>query len=145
MKQEQSQVAIELHMWIEDNGQVEETTTKATGYLYNRNKMDVLTYHEQLENSGDTIKNLLTIQREKVSIKRSGAVAMHQQFSPGETSETLFQHMHGAIHMETYTEEIVYQPPRRTKPGELSVAYQVKLNGQDARRHQLTLTIQKAV
>lgn len=143
MNSQQIQVAIELQMTIKDNGETEQTTTKATGFLYNRNNMDVLTYDEQTEENG-VIKNMLTLQPQKVTIKRSGQVQMHQQFRPGRPSENIFHHAHGGLHMETFTDRLDYQPLNATKQGRLSIDYSVKLNGQEeARSHQLTLAIKQ--
>ncbi|WP_106495997.1 DUF1934 domain-containing protein [Lentibacillus sp. Marseille-P4043] len=142
MDAQQTRVAIELQMTIEDNGQIEQTTTNATGLLYNRNNMNVLTYDEHQENS-DPIKNLVTIQPEKVSIKRTGPVQMHQQFRLNQTSENVFQHPHGNIHMETETEKIDYNPLTATNQGHLAITYTVSLNGQDARKHQLTMVMKE--
>ncbi|MEN1967599.1 DUF1934 domain-containing protein [Lentibacillus sp. N15] len=141
MEADRSRVAIKLQISIHDHGQMEETTTKTTGYLYNQNTKDVLTYEEQATDTDGMIKNMLTIQPDKVSIKRSGAVNMHQQFHLEQTSESVFQHAYGAIHMETYAKAIDYRPFDAATPGKLTIAYLVRLNGQDPREHQLTLTI----
>ncbi|GGB34957.1 DUF1934 family protein [Virgibacillus dakarensis] len=143
MEIEQTRVAVEFCMTIEDNGQLEETKAEATGVLYKKGQMDVLTYNEHTEDN-DIIKNLLTIQPEKVSIKRTGPVQMHQQLRLKQPSENLFHHAHGTIHMETFTDRINYQPLSTTSQGKLAIDYHVRLNGQQiARKHQLTLTLKE--
>src|SRR5699024_10490082 len=111
MKSEKSQVTVELHSRIEDGSGTEESTAKTTGTLYTKGNMDVLTYTEHLneqENQAHPVQNVLTVQPEKISVKRSGAIQMHQQFLPERTTECLLQHPYGAIHMEIFTNAIHY-------------------------------------
>ncbi len=102
--------------------------------------MDVLTYTETLDD-GSNVSSLITIYEDRVSIKRKGPVAMHQQFRPHRSTENVYQHPHGTIHMETYTKAIDYRRPAAEQAGLLTIAYTVKLNGQDERNHQLTLNV----
>src|SRR5699024_6194779 len=105
-----------------------------------------LTYMENLEEQGSqahTVQNLLTIQLEKVTVKRSGAVQMHQQFLPERTTECLLQHAYGSIHMETYTNAIHYQAVDSQGSGRLTIDYTVTLNGQETRNQQLTWTLSR--
>lgn len=144
METEESRVAIELHSRIDDNGELEESTTKTTGVLYTKRSIDVVAYTENLDENGEnTAKNLLTIQPEKVSVKRSGAIKMHQQFIYERTTECLLQHLHGAIHMDIYTKSIRYQPMDDYGAARLTIHYLAQLNGQDTRNHQLTWSINK--
>lgn len=139
MKQDKRQVKIEFRMMIDDQGEKEYNTVKATGYFYNRNNLDVLMYSEELE-EGIVVKNLITIHDNKVTIKRTGAITMNQQFNINRKTESLYQHQHGNIHMETYTTSMRYESLRNAEKGELSIVYAVKLNGLDDRNHKLTLT-----
>ncbi|WP_188456865.1 DUF1934 domain-containing protein [Virgibacillus oceani] len=139
---QQIPVTIELHMSIKDNGQIERTTTNAFGTFYRKNKFDVVTYDEQLEDRV-TIKSLYTIQADKVSVKRSGALSMHQQFQLNQITENLYKHPHGNFHMETCTDYINYQPFDKINPGKLTIHYTVKLNGQEKREHELILSIKE--
>ncbi|PAV31394.1 hypothetical protein CIL05_01695 [Virgibacillus profundi] len=132
-------VAIELRTTIDDNGQMEYNTIKQSGDFYKKNHLDVLTYEEKMEDNS-TIKNLITIQTDRVSIKRSGNVTMNQKFRKNHTTENVFQHPHGNIHMETYTNSISYQSMNENDQGKLTISYTVKLNGQEERKHELVLT-----
>ena len=144
METDENRVAIELHSRIDDEGEIEESTTTTTGFLYSKGKMDVIKYTESLdEHDTHMVHNLLTIHPEKVSIKRSGAMQMHQQFVCEKTTEGLLQHPHGSIHMETYTQSIHYQPWTHQGTGRLTINYLATLNGQDTRSHQLTWTISR--
>lgn len=137
MIQPKKQVAIHLKTVINDTGQAEENELKSTGTFYSRNRLDVLTYKERVEDDGE-IKTLITIQPERVAIKRSGIVSMHQQFQMKKPTESVYQHPHGNIHMETFTNEMLYRAPGE-QPGILHLEYTVKLNGQNERKHTLEL------
>jgi len=135
-------VALELHTTIDDHGEAETNTTKQTGLLYQRENMDVLTFNESLED-GSTVKNLMKIEPKKVSIKRTGPISMHQQFDVNRITENVFQHPHGNLHMETTTTWIDYKPLSAQANGLLRMHYTVKLNGQDERKHTLTLSLKE--
>ncbi|TFJ93392.1 DUF1934 domain-containing protein [Lentibacillus salicampi] len=140
MEGNSKQVALELKTVIDDNGLKENHTVKETGHLYQKANMDVLTYHETTED-GSVISNMMTIHTGKVSVKRTGAVRMQQTFREQKISENVFQHPHGNIHMETFTEAINYKKLTEEQHGSLRIDYTVRLNGQDERSHQLTLMI----
>ncbi|ASK62047.1 hypothetical protein CFK37_07680 [Virgibacillus phasianinus] len=131
-----------LQMKITDGKEIEDTTTHFTGDFYHREKMDVLTFQE--ENDDDlSIKNLITIHNDKVSIKRTGDITMHQQFRVNQITEDVFKHPHVNIHMETYTNKLKYQAPINNDSGKLSISFTVKLDGQEEREHQLNLLIKE--
>lgn len=132
------QVEIELQTIIDDEGQMEYHTVRETGRCFQKGNRTVLTFEEKIEN--EAIKNLITIQPERVSIKRSGIVVMNQQFQLKRKTENIFQHPHGNIHMETFTHTIDYDQPAPDKhQGLLQMTYTVQLNGQENREHKLTL------
>ncbi|HLQ72185.1 MAG TPA: DUF1934 domain-containing protein [Bacillota bacterium] len=138
----EKKVTLTLHITIDDDSQIETNTTKQTGLLYQRSNMDVLTYHEKMED-GSVMKNMMTLQTDKVSIKRTGPVSMHQKFDPDQVTENVYRHPHGHLHMETTTDSIVYKPLGQQSDGLLEMTYTVKLNGQDERKHTLTLSLKE--
>src|SRR5690625_5033308 len=142
MKQRGKRVSIQLHTSIEDRGNIESNHVKQTGQYFNRHHMDVLIYEEELE-EGAIIKNLVTIQTDKVNIKRSGIIAMNQQFLVDQMTETHYEHPHGAFHMETFTNSVTYEPLATNNQGRLAIDYTVKLNGMDERKHLLELTYEE--
>ncbi|MBP2076258.1 DUF1934 domain-containing protein [Oceanobacillus polygoni] len=138
----QKRLTITLETTINDDGQLERTKQSHQGDFFQKNNMDVLIFEETLED-GSTIKNLLTIHPHKVSINRSGAVKMNQKFQADQITENIYHHPHGKIHMETYTEVIVYKKASNGTEGTLTIHYTVKLNGQDKRKHTLKLAYQE--
>lgn len=135
-------VTIHLQMVIEDNGQKETSTSTYSGNYYRNNNMDVISYEEKTEDN-HRIKSLITIQPEKVNIKRSGDISMNQQFRSKKVTENVYTHPYGNIHMETFTKSIFYQELDDKQDGKLKLEYQVKLNGQQERYHTLTLELKK--
>lgn len=142
MKPDETSVQLELHITIEDDGQIEENTTRQTGSFYQLDNKHVLRFVERLDD-GSSVNNLLTIQSDKVSMKRSGTVSMYQQFDENRITENVYQHPYGKLLMETKTESIDYTPPLEHSRGLLRLDYTVKLNGQEERQHTLTLSIKK--
>ncbi|GAA0436139.1 hypothetical protein GCM10008983_10990 [Lentibacillus halophilus] len=140
MTHDAKQVAIELHTSIDDDGDIEYNTVRETGYFYQKNNMDVLTFRETLDD-GARLNNMITIHKDRVSIKRNGPVVMHQQFQPHRSTENVYQHPYGTIDMQTYTTHMDYRRPDPGKAGYLTLAYTVKLNGQLERNHQLALNV----
>lgn len=133
-------VNIELYTTITDEDMEETNKVTSSGELISNKGIDMVTYDEHLEEEG-IVKNTITIQPNKVSVKRNGIVKMNQLFREGEKSENIYQHPHGRIHMETYTHLIDYDPVTNEKPGRLTMKYHVSLNGQDPRHHQLILRL----
>jgi uncharacterized beta-barrel protein YwiB (DUF1934 family) len=133
---------IHLHTVIEDNGLKETNTGKHIGKYYQKNNRHVIIFEEKTEEHY-TIKSFVTIQPEKVNIKRSGAVSMNQQFHIQKRTENVYTHPHGNLHMETFTKSIDFQAPEGQSEGYLKMEYTVKLNGQNERNHTLTLKLLK--
>lgn len=141
MEENKKRVAIKLSTIIDDNGQMEYNTMNHIGALHQAGHADILTFGEEV--NGEEVRNLITLQDSSVSIKRSGAVMMHQKFRKNNLTENIFKHPHGAIHMETNTEELTYERNEDKVTGEVNILYTVKLNGQEERKHELKLSYQE--
>ncbi|MGM8211444.1 DUF1934 domain-containing protein [Virgibacillus sp. W0430] len=138
MKRIKKKVKVNLHSIINDEGNEEHNHVLATGTFHKTGTISVLTFDENSEENG-TIKNLITIHANKVNIKRTGVITMNQQFRLHKKTESQLQHPYGKMGMETFTHTLVYKPIDETSEGELFISYQVKLNGQAKRDHQLKL------
>lgn len=139
MNELEKRVALQLKMKIQDASDKEVNHIKSTGVFFRKGKLDVLRFEETIDDM--EISSLITIQKEKVTIKRTGAVSMHQQFRLGQVTENVYKHPHGNLHMETFTQLMMYQPLGQGIPARLNLDYTVKLNGQDERKHTLELII----
>lgn len=142
METDRIPVRIKLRTIIDDNGQMEYNTMSCSGVLRKAKHADVLIFNETNEGESGAIKNLVTIKAGEASIKRTGALSMHQQFREGTITENAFMHPYGHMHMETKTERFSYETAD-TGAGTLAIHYTVKLNGQEERQHELMLQYQK--
>jgi uncharacterized beta-barrel protein YwiB (DUF1934 family) len=134
-------VAIKLTTEIREHGNIEKIVVEESGSFIQKGTTSVLNFVEQNENN-EAIHSLITIQPDKVSVKRSGAVDMYQVFKKKQKTENVYRHAYGTILMETHTDQLTYQQ-QQTKKGQLFISYQVTLNGKQTRRHRLTLTFEE--
>src|SRR5699024_2964119 len=100
------------------------------------------TFSETNENNEQT-DSLITIHADRVSVKRSGVVSMLQKFRMGQITENVYRHQFGTIHMETQTEQILYEPPIGEEEGKLFISYTTSLNGDIPRKHRLIITVKR--
>ncbi len=130
-------VAIEIRTVIEDDGEKELTITKQKGNYIKKEQTEVITFVEKTQDFAE-VKSLITIQPDKINLKRSGSITMNQQFVEGSTSECLYRHPYGAFRMEITTESI-----KREVIGEenkIIIIYEIELDDGHIRNHHLTLT-----
>ncbi|WP_226036264.1 DUF1934 domain-containing protein [Aquibacillus saliphilus] len=135
-------VNIKLITEINDTGSKDVTTIEETGNFYQKGNISVLTFTEHSEDQED-VSAMITILQDKVSVKRTGAVDMHQVFKKKKKTENTFKHAYGTMHMETYTDQITYEQSANDKKGKLFISYTTRLNGEIDRRHRLTLFFTK--
>ncbi len=85
MQQNSEHVNITLKTLIFDldSGDQETQEQTFTGEWTKKGDIDVLRYKEEVEEAG-TIQNMIMIRPERVSIKRTGAIQMNQQFQLGQ-------------------------------------------------------------
>lgn len=142
MSSTKTEVQLKLRTEIQELGEKAVTTVEEAGTFYQKGNTTVLKF---TENQEEEISSLITIQPEKVSVKRTGAVDMHQIFKKKRLTENVYKHAYGTILMETYTDQILYQEPENGREGRLFISYTTKLNGEGNRRHRLTLTFKEEI
>lgn len=140
MSLERTPVRIELNTVIRDDQTMDQVKDFFNGTIAENDRMTVITYREQLEEN-HYVDTLMTITNDKVNVKRSGAVSMNQSFIEQALTECLYTHPHGSMHMETFTTETSHTTTNTG--GKVTLTYEVKLNGQDPRQHELELTYKK--
>lgn len=141
MNKAKTPVKIKLKTEIREQTDRQVTEVEATGYFFKQGNRSIVTYKE--EQGEQNVTNLITITPDRVSVKRSGAVEMLQIFIQHQQTENVYRHQFGIIHIETYTEQITYQNPEPAEPGQLSIRYTTKLDGEGDRNHLLVLTIEE--
>lgn len=141
MTQPKKQVSIHLKTAIKDGRDTEKNEIHANGIWLKKGGLDVIRFKEEMDETA--ITTMITIQARRVTVKRSGTVSMHQQFQLGERTENVYHHPHGNLHMETFTDQVMYQTPAPGVPGRLIIDYTVILNGQIKRKHTLELLFEE--
>lgn len=134
----QKNVTVELQTIIDDHGQMEYNKQKQRGKFYQKDHLHVLMFDEKTEDQS-IIKNLITIHKQRVTIKRTGPVSMNQHFRLDQATENVYKHPLGVIHMETFTDRLAYKRDKDENGGELIIEYRLKMNGQEERKHKLEL------
>lgn len=137
MNQPKKHIKIDLKTLIQDDSDKEENQVLAKGLFFRKGGLDVINFKEKIDDA--EIATLITIQAEKVAIKRTGAVSMHQQFRLGQSTENVYRHPHGNIYMETFTDHYSYRPLEHGESALLEMRYTVILNGEIERKHKLKL------
>lgn len=130
-------VKVELRTVIDDNGEKELSVIKQSGKYFKKNNLEVITYLDKTD-FGE-VNNLITIQDDKINIKRSGKIKMNQQFIAGKITECLYRHPYGTFHFEIYTISITCETLEDGLDGKVIIEYEAKINGQQTRHHHLTL------
>lgn len=106
MRVEKQKVILEIHSEIiDDSNKVESSTDTYTANHFYKDGMWVWLFKEAQENVG-TINHQITLREDTLTIKRSGAVKMQQQFIVGKKTECLYRHPYGQFLMEIKTKSL---------------------------------------
>lgn len=138
MELKKKQVAIELRTVIDDQGEKELSIIKQKGSYRRKGNLEIISFVDEITDLGK-VDHFITIQPGKISIKRSGSIGMNQQFVPGKTTESRYRHPYGSFHMEIFTKSIEHQTLSLDREGSVTIEYEATLNGQQIRKHHLTL------
>ncbi|MBO1002084.1 DUF1934 domain-containing protein [Pseudogracilibacillus auburnensis] len=137
MKLVKKNIQVELRTVIDDQGDKELSIIKQIGKYMKKDHIEVVTFIDKTD-FGE-VNNLITIQPNKVNMKRSGHITMNQQFIEGKVTECYYRHPYGAFHLEVDTLSIQHQILQEDREGKVVIEYETKLNGQEKRYHHLTL------
>src|SRR5690606_15298899 len=111
---EQKRIEIELRTVSDRNGNREMTIVNQSGDYMRKNEIEIITFIENREDIGK-IRNYLTRQKHKVTIRRSGAISMSHHFEVGKKSESLSRHPYGALHFLITTKSLDCTPLSRSE------------------------------
>lgn len=136
---EEKIVDIELRTVIDRNGDKEMSIVKQTGEYMRKRSIEIITFTEQRDDIGD-VRNYITIQNDKVTIRRSGAISMNQQFEVGKRSESLYRHPYGSLHFNIMTRSLEINRLEADIEGKIIITYDAVINGIEEQHHHLTLT-----
>lgn len=131
------EIPIQLRTVIEENGDKEMNIIKQIGQYVGAKNREVITFSEDTE-LGE-VRNFITLQDGKVTLKRSGQLTMNQKFILGERTESIYRHPYGTLHLEIHTKKMQYDRMEQGRKGKVIIQYDMIINGDQKRRHHLTL------
>ncbi|WP_066176049.1 DUF1934 domain-containing protein [Bacillus marinisedimentorum] len=120
----------------------EKITMESDGYLHEKAGGIYLTYEETMEGTG-SVKTIVKMKNEEVTILRSGAVSMRQQFRQGEETAGHYNSPYGPMEMMTKTHHIESNWHEQPAEGKLKLYYQLSMQGERIGIHRLTITFQE--
>lgn len=139
-------IPITLKLTTESNerGHKDIITIKEDGHCYQAPNRMILRFIEHQE-EGEDIQTTVTIQEDRVAIRRTGPVQMHQVFIPKQWTENTYHHPYGLFYMQTKTDHIEHQFSSKSEKGRLFITYLLRLNQEEEqeKRQRLTLTYQR--
>lgn len=142
LKQRKFPIKVYLQSTIFDDKEKEQHKITGRGHFLARGNFEVLSFTEKLADH-QQVNHLITMRRDQVHIKQSGARKMNQQFMNQQKTESMIRLPEGNLYMEIFTKDIIYQSMTDENPGKLMIHYQATLNDQVTRKHQLVITFHK--
>lgn len=141
MEEIKETVAITLETTIRDGKDLQTETVKAEASLLQTATHAMVQFkHEMEETIVDTV---FIIKAGKVTLKRTGAYQLTQQFNLNRKTESHYRHPYGSFNLSTETQKIDFIPLSSSERGRLTMDYQTVLNGETKRRHTLRLIIEE--
>ncbi|WP_411954108.1 DUF1934 domain-containing protein [Alkalibacillus sp. S2W] len=116
------------------NGADEWIQREEKGSYIQRGGVHLLKYNENMDGAG-TVKTSMIITDDKITLKREGAIKMHQVFRIGTSTETVYRHPYGHFRMETTTNRMEYIKGTENRCGKIYLNYHVALNDDEPREH----------
>ena len=135
-------IEINIYTEIEDEGGSEIIHKTERGTLSRGNDIHMIKYEEDMEGAGLVLTTII-IYDDRITLKRTGAVRMHQVFKIGAPTESVYQHPYGSFRMETTTHRMEYLKGIKNKSGRLLMIYDVILNDQEPRNHTFELQFEE--
>lgn len=126
-------VKIHIRTNIKRQGQTLEQICE--GKFFEKDEGWNLVYEEDL---GDNQRALTTVkmQNGSVTIVRTGAVRMRQEYRTGQIAKGKYETPYGLMWMETKTDEIRWEEER------FFLSYRLKLNGEDLGRYEIAMKLE---
>jgi uncharacterized beta-barrel protein YwiB (DUF1934 family) len=135
-------VVINLVTKVKEGSREETTSNQVKGTLVSKRDTTYIRYSEEIEDTG-SVRNVMKITADEVTIIRNGSVGMHQRFREGEVTEGHYKTPFGTMHMKTDTKHINYEWERRQGYGKFELTYGLTLQGHDLGRVTLTFVVKE--
>lgn len=135
-------VIIDMETNVGRGDEQETTRNRVTGDLLSKGETTYLKYEEQAEDE-ESVRNVVKLSGEEVTIIRNGPVSMHQHFREGVTTEGHYGTPFGTMQMETDTKKVDYEWHSDIGTGKILLSYLLKLQGNDLGKVTLTFSIKE--
>lgn len=142
MSAQQTPVNVRLETNIQNQSHQDKMILEEKGKYYQKGEAHILIFKEHHE-EGQVVNTMFTIHPDRVTIKRSGPVNMHQIFRLNEETESHYKHPYGVMHLLTKTNKLMHHFTNEKVAGQLSIDYKLTLNGQETQQHKLVLSYQE--
>lgn len=76
------------------------------GTYYEKNEVHYLFYEEMMEGYDEPVRNMISIEPDRVLLKKSGIVATYMEFLPKTRTQTWYSTPFGKMDMDIYTQRI---------------------------------------
>ncbi|MGM8214943.1 DUF1934 domain-containing protein [Bacillaceae bacterium W0354] len=142
MSNETLNVNINIYTEIEDENGSEAINRMEKGTFIQKGGVHVIKYDEDIEEVG-LVNTTVVIYDDRITVKREGALKMHQIFKIGQNTESTYRHPYGMFRMETTTHRMEYLKGIGNRSGRIFIVYDVVLNEQEPRTHIFELQFQE--
>ncbi len=133
-------VQVTLDTTITEDGHTQTESVRATGEVIGLGMKRMVTFTET-NDQDEAIKTVMMLSDDKVTLKRTGAIHMSQQFIESQKTESHYQHPLMRFRIETYTDTIEYSYKESKAALSLTMRYRTAIDGEGERTHTLNLQI----
>jgi uncharacterized beta-barrel protein YwiB (DUF1934 family) len=134
------QVHVTLDTTITEDGHTQKESVRVMGEVTGLGMKRMIKFTE-INDQNEAINTVMMLGEDKVTLKRTGAVNMSQQFIESQKTESHYQHPLMRFRIETYTDTINYCYKETDAALSLTMRYRTVIDGEGERTHTLNLQI----
>lgn len=134
------QVHVILDTTITEDGHTQKESVRVMGEVIGLGMKRMIKFTE-INDQNEAIDTVMMLGEDKVTLKRTGAVNMSQQFIESQKTESHYQHPLMRFRIETYTDTINYRYKETDAALSLTMRYRTVIDGEGERTHTLNLQI----
>lgn len=135
-------VNVEMVTKITQDGEKDEIRLSAKGSLVHKNEWIYVLFTEKLEEMGE-VNTTLKIGDSEMLILRSGSVSMRQVYIYGQMTEGTYEMPFGKMATEVQTHHLAALWEDNGRSGRIQFGYDLKLQGEEAGRYDITIAIEE--
>lgn len=134
------QVHVTLDTTITEDGHTQKESVRVMGEVMGLGMKRMIKFTE-INDQDESIDTVMMLSDDKVTLKRTGAIQMSQQFIESKKTESHYQHPLMRFRIETYTDTIEYSYKESDAALSLTMRYRTVIDGEGERTHTLNLQI----